>query len=128
MPGDTTETTDKRSRPIDKTCFNGARILLAEDDKLNQHVLREMLMDMQMPGVDGMEATLHLRRLPLLDRLPILAMTGNVSGEARALCEAAGMNDFLAKPVHPDVLYATLQRWISCSTGVPTRLNTPETM
>jgi CheY-like chemotaxis protein len=69
-------------------------------------------MDMQMPVMDGLEAALALRAMPHLQALPILAMTANAFGEDRAACLAAGMNDFVSKPVEPQTLYATLLKWL----------------
>ncbi len=120
----------------------GARILLVEDDMLNREValflLREcgmavttavngaealehlatepfdlVLMDMQMPVMDGLEATRCLRRMSSMERIPVLAMTANAFADDRAACMAAGMNDFVSKPVDPDLLYQVLLRWLA---------------
>jgi CheY-like chemotaxis protein len=68
-------------------------------------------MDVQMPVMDGMAATRELR-LRRGGSLPIIAMTANAFGEDRAACLNAGMNDHIAKPVDPELLYATLLRWL----------------
>jgi PAS domain S-box-containing protein len=71
-----------------------------------------VLMDLQMPVMDGFEATRALRELPAYRKTPILALTANAFGETRAACLAAGMDDHIAKPVTPQRLCETLMRWL----------------
>ena len=71
-----------------------------------------ILMDMQMPVMDGLEATRQIRLLPGHADTPILAMTANVFAEDKRLCLEAGMNDFLIKPVNPNQIFSTLFSWL----------------
>jgi PAS domain S-box-containing protein len=120
--------------------FANLNLLLVEDDLINQEVASDLLsdigcridvaangvealscvarhnydlilMDMQMPKMGGLEATEQIRRLPGGDAIAIIAMTANAFSEDREACLAAGMNDFLAKPMLPEVLYASLLKW-----------------
>ena len=122
--------------------FAGTRILLAEDEPINQEVslglledvgLRVdiaengqqavdlasrndyalILMDMQMPIMNGIDATRAIRKLPAYAHVPILAMTANAFVEDRQECLAVGMNEHLSKPVDPDLLFATLLKWLA---------------
>jgi len=69
-------------------------------------------MDMQMPGLDGIGATRRIRHQPGGAGLPIIALTANAYAEDRAQCEAAGMDDFLTKPVDPALLFALVLQWL----------------
>jgi CheY-like chemotaxis protein len=74
-----------------------------------------ILMDMQMPHLDGLQATTRIRGLPNGAKVPILAMTANAFIEDKAKCMAVGMNDFIAKPVDPDILFAVVLKWLETS-------------
>jgi two-component system sensor histidine kinase/response regulator len=124
-----------------KSSYAGARILLVEDDEINQQVALELLrqahfnvdlaengrialtrlqaqnydlvlMDVQMPVMDGIAATVELRGHPRYAKLPIVAMAGNVLAADQKRCLDAGMNDFIAKPVEPEQLWQVLLKWI----------------
>ncbi|HSG24272.1 MAG TPA: ATP-binding protein [Azonexus sp.] len=125
-----------------RTNFRHSRILLAEDDWVNQEVAMELLkeviglqvdlaadgekavematsthydlilMDIQMPKLDGIAATRIIRKLAGGESIPILAMTANAFEDDRQKCLASGMNDFIAKPVDPDMLFIKLLHWL----------------
>lgn len=71
-----------------------------------------ILMDMQMPTMDGIEATRLIRAGETTGRVPILAMTANAFAEDRQHCFEAGMNDFISKPFEPDKLFSMLLNWL----------------
>ena len=126
---------------IDLAPLRGAHVLLVEDNEFNQEValglLKDanmsidvaqngelavrmvgakkydlVLMDMQMPVMDGIQATKLIRANPLFRALPIIAMTANVMASDREKCDEAGMNDHVDKPIDPDELFRVLLRWI----------------
>jgi len=74
-----------------------------------------VLMDMQMPRLDGLDATRRIRAMHGRGQLPVIAMTANAFAEDRRRCLEAGMNDFLTKPCRPEQLFSVLVRWLPIS-------------
>jgi PAS domain S-box-containing protein len=134
----------------DTRSFAGVKVLVVEDNPLNQEVAREILegrgvtvdvagngvdavvriinsgvtydaifMDVQMPVMDGLEATRRIRAHHDFDSLPIIAMTASAMASDRLLCIEAGMNDQVNKPIDVPELFATLRRWVRLAAGTP---------
>jgi CheY-like chemotaxis protein len=126
--------------------IRGSRVLLVEDNDLNQEVATELLrsaglvvevadngqiavekvqaaaydivlMDMQMPVMDGLSATRIIRQMPQFEHLPIVAMTANAMQSDREACRAAGMDDHVAKPIEPRELFQALLKWVKPREG-----------
>ena len=122
----------------------GSRILLVDDEPINLEIARLImegiglcvdvaedglealkkaettpyaiiLMDVQMPNMDGLQATAQIRALPANRTTPILAMTANVFSEDKQRCTEVGMNDFIPKPFEPNDLFAILWKWLNRS-------------
>jgi signal transduction histidine kinase/DNA-binding response OmpR family regulator len=133
--------------------LRGARILLVEDNEINQQVATELLegaglevalasngreavdavgkadyelvlMDIQMPEMDGFQATAEIRKDARFRHLPILAMTAHALAGDREKSLAAGMNDHVTKPIDPDQLFTTLVKWLGTSRAKPPRAGT----
>ena len=130
-------------RAVDPEMLRGARVLLVEDDEVNRMVavgLLEaaridvdvavngaeavsmverkgdyeiVLMDVQMPVMDGLTATRRIRANPKFAELPVIAMSAGVMGSERDACREAGVNDFIGKPFSPEQLYAVLEKWVT---------------
>ncbi|MGZ5058389.1 MAG: response regulator [Methylobacter sp.] len=141
--------THKR-QAVEDISFTGCRVLLIEDNAFNRDVAIEMLqamnlkvdyalngqegierlntgtvydlvlMDIQMPVMDGLKATRLIRDNPRFADLPIIAMTAHAMAEDRAKSLAAGMNDHITKPVNPSQLAAVLQHWLGDKETVAT--------
>jgi len=141
--GNTTEVAvASRTEGLDLSPIQGAHLLLVEDNEMNQQVALELLqhagfrvdlaengliavemvaagsyapvlMDMQMPVMDGLTATQEIRADDRWSDLPIVAMTANAMDRDRDRCIAAGMNDHIAKPIDTQALFNTLLQWIS---------------
>ncbi|KQV81188.1 hypothetical protein ASC87_09670 [Rhizobacter sp. Root1221] len=130
--------------------LRGARVLLVEDNPFNREVAVDMLdkagiavtiavngqealdwlgrarfdgvlMDCQMPVLDGYAATRALRKVPELRELPVIAMTANAMAGDREKVIEAGMNDHIAKPVNFERMFATLARWLQPAPGAEVR-------
>ncbi len=128
--------------------LHDTRVLLVEDDHFNQQVVQELLemsgakvvtanngqealqkmsgqtfdcvlMDLQMPVMDGLEATRLIRADEELRDTLIIAMTANIWGDGMERCFVAGVNDFLAKPVQPDIMIRTIEIWVACNLQKP---------
>ncbi len=84
-------------------------------DCLKNHLVDAVLMDVQMPILDGYSATRQIRKNPDWQDLPIIAMTANAMRGDRDKCLEAGMNDYLSKPISPEKLYSTLANWLNVS-------------
>lgn len=82
-------------------------------DMAAQHPYSLILMDLQMPGMDGLEATARMRLIPGYAQVPILALTADVSDEVRLQCRKSGMAAFLNKPVHAAELLSAVEHWVS---------------
>jgi CheY-like chemotaxis protein len=124
--------------------FNGVRVLLAEDSKINQQIALELLeqmaavvevanngqeaidllekkpfdvvlMDLQMPVLDGYQTTAIIRQNPRYNNLPIIAMTADAGATDRDKCISMGMNDHVVKSLEPEYLFQSLSKWVKTS-------------
>jgi len=154
---------DKEVRPLKPrvdqaealAAIRGARVLLAEDNEINQQVARELLesvglavdianngqeavelaharpydailMDIQMPVMDGFQAVATLRADERFAQMPVIAMTAHAMAGDREKSLAGGMNDHVTKPIDPDALFATLARWITPGSRAPAAGGEPD--
>ncbi|MCO7224542.1 response regulator [Pleionea sp. CnH1-48] len=124
--------------------LSGKRVLIAEDNPVNSSIILEILtkykivavtapngaeaikslkrqqfdavlMDIQMPVMDGLEATKRIRNELKLNELPVIALTANVLGWEKEKCYAAGLNDHITKPIQQGLLFTTLFKWLCVS-------------
>jgi len=131
---------DRRGAENEREQLLGVRVLLVEDNEINQEVAQEImrnaglvvfvannghqaleilaaeafdivLMDLQMPEMDGYQATHQIRKNPNFKQLPIIAMTANAMTPDRERCLSAGMNDHIGKPINRDQLLSTIEKW-----------------
>src|SRR6185295_13607827 len=139
--------------------LGGVRLLLAEDNEINQQIAVELLesagarvevanngreaveklfaggpqaydavlMDLQMPELDGIEATRRIRAEARFAKLPIIAMTAHAMVEERERCIAVGMVDHITKPIDPRVMFQTLSRWVRPVPASPAAAPRPKT-
>ena len=147
-------TPKENTKPNDDCDLSGKRILVVEDNQINQQVASELLtsknaevamadngkealdmllatkdgkippydlvlMDLQMPVMDGLEATYNIRADSAFDNLPIIAMTAHAMQEEHDSCKEAGMNDHIAKPIDVNALYRTLNHWLNREESPP---------
>ena len=136
--------TTENAEALLKKFYSGTAILLVEDNEINQEIAVDILedvglnvaiagdgaqavtaaeesqfalalMDIQMPVMDGLEATRQIRKLPQHSSTPILAMTANASVEDKKNCLEAGMQDVISKPVDPEQLFQALVKWLGAT-------------
>ncbi|MBY0498636.1 MAG: response regulator [Nitrosomonas sp.] len=97
--------------------YNGAVVSIASNgqealDKLSKENFDCVLMDVQMPVLDGLEATKMIRANPNWSKISIIALTANADQDYRDSCRSAGMNDFLVKPIDPEQLVIIISKWL----------------
>ena len=138
--GDRKLTAKTRQAVDEEDALFGMRVLLAEDNEINQMIAEELLsargvsvsivstgrealealgegdydlvlMDIQMPEMDGLTAAAHIRANPEYADLPVIAMTAHAMSGDKEISLRSGMNDHITKPIDPEILYATLRRW-----------------
>ncbi len=147
--GETVECIDQMATSSEPLAgLHGARVLLVEDNLINRQVASEILacagievdqatdgreavdlverklydavlMDVQMPGMDGYQATHHIRKILELTELPIIAMTAHAMKGDREKCIQAGMDDYITKPINTEMLYTLLSRYVTRSAPGP---------